>query len=49
MIIIVCTILSEKVTCGPSGPLAIINFFQKKSGHTNNPQVRAEKSPYKGL
>ena len=37
LIFIVCTILLEKITGGPSGPLAIIYFFQKK--HT---QVRTE-------
>ena len=43
-----------KITGGPSGPLSIIYFFQKKrtdkQTHTQtNKQVRAENSPNKGL
>jgi hypothetical protein len=36
-IVTLCTILLEKITGGPSGPLAIIYFFQKKrtDTHTN--------------
>ena len=53
LIFIVCTTLLEKITGGPSGPLAIIYFFQKKADRqTNtqtNKQVRAENSPNKGL
>ncbi len=59
-IFIVCTILLEKITGGPSGPLAIIYFFQKKrtdkQTHTHThthihtyKQVRTENSPNKGL
>jgi hypothetical protein len=40
LIFIICTILLEKITGGPSGPLAIIYFFSKKADihthkHTN--------------
>ena len=39
--IFVCTILIEKITGGPSGPLAIIYFFQKKRTHKHTyKQVR---------
>ncbi len=40
IIFIVCTILSEKITGGPSKPLAIIYFFKK----TNTVIIRAENS-----
>ena len=39
--------LSEKITGGPSGPLAV--FFPKKADRQTNTQVRAENSPNKGL
>jgi hypothetical protein len=54
LIFIVCTILLEKITGGPSGSLAIIYFFQKKrtDRHTHkhtHKHTRPEKSPNKGL
>ena len=56
LIFIICTILLEKITGSPSGPLAIINLFQKSQRTDTHPfqtntqtGYRAENSPNKGL